>query len=275
MTTPVAAIAMDGVTAIAAGCTHALALGTDGNVWGWGDNSSGQLGLSGGGLAPVRVHVPGLSGVTAIAAGCGWSMALAYGQVYTWGDNASGQLGDGTTVAHTAPTPVPGLYGVAAIGAGRSHALAVVSGSVRAWGDNGSGQLGNNASGGIVTTPVAVANLSGVTSVVGGAAHSVARTASGPVWAWGANSSFQLGNNSSVPSSVPVGVRLDAIGTPLTGVAIAAGGNTTAAVTAGGNVRPLCGLRLLFHQHCPRRHNAVYDVAGGRGPLSSTIPGIR
>jgi hypothetical protein len=70
---------------------------SDGTVWAWGGNSSGQLGD---GTFTDRVNpvqVSGLSGVVSIAAGEEHSVALkSNGVVMTWGFNGSGQLGDGT-----------------------------------------------------------------------------------------------------------------------------------------------------------------------------------
>lgn len=69
---------------------------------------------------------------------------------------------------------------------------------------------------------------------IGGLAHSVALASGGQVWAWGANDFSQLGNNSTTPSSVPVQMSVDALGTPFSGVvAISAGGTTSAGVQAG------------------------------------------
>src|SRR5262245_55469815 len=58
--------AQSGVTAIAAGTGHTVALKADGSVVVWGDNSSGQ----------TTVPVAAQSGVTAIAAGTGHTVAL-------------------------------------------------------------------------------------------------------------------------------------------------------------------------------------------------------
>jgi alpha-tubulin suppressor-like RCC1 family protein len=43
--TPVLVVNLSGVTHIAAGGSHSLALKNDGTVWGWGGNYLGQLGI--------------------------------------------------------------------------------------------------------------------------------------------------------------------------------------------------------------------------------------
>jgi transcriptional regulator of NAD metabolism len=112
---------LSGVTSIAAGTGHNLALKSDGTVVAWGDNSSGQI------------NVPaGLSGVTSIAAGSAHSLALkSDGTVVAWGNNSTGQIN----------VPV-GLSGVTAIAAGVAHSMALTGGGrVFAWGQNNAGQL--------------------------------------------------------------------------------------------------------------------------------------
>ena len=88
------------IVAVAAGQAHSLALTSDGTVWTWGDNSSGQLGNSDGGNdsgVPTKVGNTGPGGhvIARIAAGGFFSLALTNtGAVYTWGENGSGQLGN-------------------------------------------------------------------------------------------------------------------------------------------------------------------------------------
>jgi hypothetical protein len=82
-------------------------LKSDGSVWAWGGNESGQLGLdtTAQGLTPQKIV--GLTGVTAIAAGGSMSLALrSDGTALSWGSNNTGQLGDGTFGQRTAPVLV-------------------------------------------------------------------------------------------------------------------------------------------------------------------------
>jgi alpha-tubulin suppressor-like RCC1 family protein len=79
---PVQVSGLAGVTAISSGtgCFNggfALALKSDGTVWAWGDNYSGELGNGTTTNSSVPVQVPGLAGVTAVAAGDDFSLAVA------------------------------------------------------------------------------------------------------------------------------------------------------------------------------------------------------
>ncbi|MGB7963284.1 MAG: PxKF domain-containing protein, partial [Propionicimonas sp.] len=95
---------LSGVTAIAAGDYHNLALKGDGTVVAWGNNDYGQ------GTVPA-----GLVEVTAISAGYFHSLALkGDGTVVPWGID---EFGLGTVPA--------GLSGVTAIAAGGHHSLAL------------------------------------------------------------------------------------------------------------------------------------------------------
>ena len=51
-----------------------------------------------------------------------------------------------------------------------------------------------------------VSSLSGVTAVSGGSSYSLALKNDGTVWAWGSNSSGQLGTGNTTNSKVPVQV---------------------------------------------------------------------
>jgi alpha-tubulin suppressor-like RCC1 family protein len=86
-------LAISNITAISAGYNHNLALKSDGTVWAWGLNSSGQLGDGTNANRTTPVQISGLTGVTAISGGYLHSLALkSDGTVWAWGSNNYGEL---------------------------------------------------------------------------------------------------------------------------------------------------------------------------------------
>jgi alpha-tubulin suppressor-like RCC1 family protein len=192
---PIPVAGRSGVTAVAAGSAHSLALLADGTVLAWGSNHSGQLGNGSTTNSNTPVAVSGLSGVKAIAAGRQYSLALlTNGTVMSWGSNEEGQLGvGGTKLKSTTPVAVKGIATATAIAAGGGFALARLSnGTVMSWGAGAEGQLGNGKRA-KSAAPVVVAGLSGVTAVAAGDEHGLALLANGAVDSWGSNSALQLG----------------------------------------------------------------------------------
>ena len=161
----------------------------------------------------------------------GFSLAVGSdGNAYAWGNNRYGQLGDGTTTNRTMPVMVrkpdpktypdlPADFTYVQVSAGGWHSLALGGdGNAYAWGWNHYGQLGNNNSGEDtyssvpvrVRDPASPADASKrlqATQVSAGDGHSLALGGDGNAYAWGYNSTGQLGNNNSSDSSVPVRVR--------------------------------------------------------------------
>jgi len=217
---------------IAAGDNHTLALSSNGTVWAWGTNDSGQLGD---GTTLVRsspVQVIGLSNIVSISAATSHSVAVrADGTAWAWGSNSSGRLGDGTSTTRYIPVQVSGLSNISMVAIGDTHSLAVdTSGDVWAWGSNSSGQLGD----GTTTTrytPVQVSGLNNISMLSAGSSHSVAVNQTGAVYAWGNNSSGNVGDGTTTSRSAPTQVS------GLSGVEIiAAGDNHTLALKDDGSV---------------------------------------
>jgi alpha-tubulin suppressor-like RCC1 family protein len=92
---PVAAIS----ATVAAGYTHSVVVKTsDGTVWAWGANGSGQLGDGTTIQRMAAVRVGSLTGIVAVAAGANHALALkGDGTVWAWGDNQYGQVGEGSS----------------------------------------------------------------------------------------------------------------------------------------------------------------------------------
>ena len=208
------------IAAAAVGWGHCLAVDTNGILYAWGYNGSGQLGRGDhlAQAAPVTVAMVGAASgklVQAVAAGWGFSLALTTdGTVLAWGSNDKGQLGNGTYSESNVPVPLTSgaLAGkkVVAISAGIAFSMALTSeGKVVTWGGNADHQLGNNSFSNS-NVPVAVtisAALTGrtVTAIAAGGGHALALSSDGHVAAWGSNSRGQLSNAvSGASSGVPV-----------------------------------------------------------------------
>jgi alpha-tubulin suppressor-like RCC1 family protein len=212
----------------------------------WGLNSRGQLG-NGTSTGPEEcgpfkepcsatpVAVKELSGVTAVSGGSSLeahSLALLEGgALMAWGANVNGQLGDGTTMSRDVPVAVSGLSGATAIGAGWGHSLALLSnGKVMSWGKNELGQLGNGTTENS-DVPIEVTGLGGeAKAIAAGDEFSLALLTNGKVMAWGGNNHGQLGNGTTVKSTVPVEVT----GLSEEVKAIAAGQSHSLAALKGG-----------------------------------------
>nr|WP_232433780.1 Ig-like domain repeat protein [Salinispora arenicola] len=228
------------VTAVAAGDRHSLALTSTGTMLAWGENFIGQLGdgTTTRRSTPVAVDLPTGITITAMAAGDRHSLALtSAGTVLAWGDNSAGQLGDGTTTDSSTPIAVdlPTGTTITTVAAGAYHSLALTSAdTLLAWGYNIFGQLGDGSTTDR-STPIAVNLPAGttITTVSGGARHTLAVTSADTMLAWGHNNFGQLGDGSTTDRSTPIAVNLPA-GTTIT--TASAGAFHSLAVTSTGTM---------------------------------------
>ncbi len=135
---------LQGVADISAGCTHALAITSDGKLWGWGSNLYGQIAAG-----TASVNVPTQIGIDTnwvdVEAGRNFSMGLkSDGTLWAWGDNSFGQLGIGTFTDSATPVQVGVDTNWQSVKAGEQHVVAQkTDGTLWTWGDPMSGALGN------------------------------------------------------------------------------------------------------------------------------------
>ena len=193
------------------------------------------------------VHAVGEPTIVSVSVGENSACALlADTTVRCWGSNYDGELGDGTFIDKASPQVVPGLTGVTSLAMGSRHVCAAITGgSVKCWGWNIDGQLGNSIDVDSDTypdnssSPIAVAGLTGVTSLISGARHSCAVITGGTVKCWGMNYFGQLGNSINANADTD----LDSSATPiavsgLTGVvSLSLGEYHSCAVITGGTVK--------------------------------------
>jgi alpha-tubulin suppressor-like RCC1 family protein len=221
--------AQSGVTAIAGGLQHSVALKADGSVvaWGAGTSNTGYYPDFGQALVPTAAR----SGVTAITAIEDHTVALkSDGSVLEFGNF-------GLT-----PVPFAAQSGVTAIAAGSQHSVALkADGSVVAWGNNYFGQVTGVS---VTDPPSAIANpvalegraLTAIRAIAAGWLHTVALKNDGTLVAWGNNEYGQvIGTPTTNQSAQANPVTLD--GRVVSGVtAIAAGGFHTLALRTDGSV---------------------------------------
>ena len=222
------------ISAVSTSGNHALAVKSNGTVWGWGSNIRGEAATDSSFNVLSPMTVSGLSNIVAVSAGFTYSLALdGDGRVWAWGSNSYGQLGLGTSDSSPHPTPVvvPGLSDVAFIAAGAGFNVVVrKDGTVWTWGQNTYGQLGTT--GPSTNTPAQVSGVTGVRAVAVSENHVLALKADGTVMGWGMNPFGQAGSTNFVyinPIPAPVA--------GLTGVTgIAAGNGFSLAVKSDGTV---------------------------------------
>ncbi len=137
------------VAEVAAGGYHTCARKTDGTLWCWGRNATGQLGngTTLDSLSPVQVASLG-STVVEVAAGNAFTCARkADGTMWCWGSNFYGQIGNGTNVDTPSPIQVAALGGgVVQIALGVTDDTACArkaDGTAWCWGSNFVGQMGD------------------------------------------------------------------------------------------------------------------------------------
>ena len=198
---------------------HTLAINSRGELYAWGDNGNGQLGIgttTETELVPQRVGSD--SDWETIRAGEDHSLALkSDGTLYSWGGNDRGQLGIGGTNNETTPRQVGNAGDWKAISAGEGHSLALKSDStLYAWGANHFGQLGNGENGVNVndeskdkTTPIQIGTDRDWQAVIAGRFYSLALKTDNTLNAWGYNARGQLGLGDTTSRNEPTKVGSD------------------------------------------------------------------
>lgn len=179
---------------VVAGDVSTCGLTTGGDLYCWGSNVSGQLGLGDRTTryVPTRVDTgPWLSLSVGRTMSCGVSGGR---RLYCWGDNRRGQLGTGDTEEHLVPTRVTTRTDWQSVTVnGLIHACALTTGGKRyCWGSNDVGQLGLGGTGDR-KVPTSLIGEMTWTSVSAGSRYTCGIGTDRRSYCWGSNLRGQLG----------------------------------------------------------------------------------
>ena len=175
----------------------AFAINDLGEIYSWGDNSNGQLGIGNEEKQTVPAKVNDIKGIKELYYNYNFHTVFAlnrFGEVYSWGANYFNQLGTGDNIDKSVPTKIIGLTNVTKIYNNGSSAYARLStGDVYAWGYNGYGELGigdiKNQS-----IPAKVTGLANVEEIYSeNLYNTIFRTKDGELYSCGRNYKYLLG----------------------------------------------------------------------------------
>jgi alpha-tubulin suppressor-like RCC1 family protein len=138
---------------VGAGFYSMLAIKTTGELWGWGRNLSGQLGIGSsvtlGRCSPVREFCSATDWCRVATSETHAVAIKTTGQLWVWGSGANYGLGDGTASTRCSPvrefcSATDWCFIEASKGGGRNTAAIKTSGQLWVWGRNTFGSLGIN-----------------------------------------------------------------------------------------------------------------------------------
>ena len=192
-----------------AGTDISFAINSKGELYSWGTDIFGALGL---GYGAYRRNIPSRIGYDSnwfkVSTNRYYAIAInTKGELFSWGNNSSGVLGLGNSNNYPIPKRVGSDSNFFEIAAGREHGLAVKStGELYGWGSNVYGELGI---GGIKLSgymPTRIGKNSNWISVTAGNSSSMALTSNGELYSFGRNVYGLLGvgvtNDSTIPNRI-------------------------------------------------------------------------
>ncbi|WCJ37752.1 Regulator of chromosome condensation (RCC1) family protein [Euphorbia peplus] len=234
---------------ISAGYHNSSAITVDGELYMWGRNSSGQLGLGKKAkkVVPTPTKVDCLSGISMkmVALGAEHSVAVTgEDEALSWGAGGSGRLGHEnqssifgflTSTSEYTPRRIKKLEDVKVktVAAGMLHSACVAAnGSIFVFGEQAVDSLGFGKAK-YSATPYLVSELPNCGEVACGGYHTCAVTSHGEVYAWGINHNGCLGIGSTNTVHLPERIEDPALRSPFEKVSC--GWKHTAAIS-GGNI---------------------------------------
>ena len=193
------------LTVSASGYGQSYSIKTDGTIWSWGNNASGQLGL--GNLtyysSPKQIGV--LTNWLKITSGKYSVVTIKTdSSLWAWGKNNYGQLGLGNTTNYSSPKQVGALTNWLLVSGNYKHVMSIkTDGTLWGWGWNTYGQLGLGNTTYQFNSPNQIGALTTWQNPTTGIDSSAVKKTDGTLWSFGRNTSGQLGLGNTTNYSSP------------------------------------------------------------------------
>ena len=204
------------ITKVTAGRDFSLALSNLGNVYSWGRNNNGQLGIgtTSSALLPQKINFTNLGEgefITKIGAGHHHAFAVTnLNRVYGWGSNLYNEINSSVTISHRSPVnifstnsfnPTDPSEVIVVISGGQHYSTILTNhGRIYSWGRDYDGVQGSNFNNYFTPRRVSIPDLSNgemIISIQSGVSHNIALTNFGSLYVWGRNTDGALGAGSS------------------------------------------------------------------------------
>ncbi len=268
--TPAKVVQLPPVSKAVAYSQTTCAVTLTGEVYCWGDNIWGKLGLSflwpnGTFESAVPVQITAQVEFTDVSVGAYHACALdTVGYAHCWGWGL--QLGTGTVSNREvlSPLPVAGNNLFTTISSAAHTCGIATNGDGWCWGDDGRGEMGNGNWGESTDTPTKVVGAltftgrmatGGGLSGLGGDPYTCATTAGMTAYCWGGNSEGQLGN----------GITTQGVTTE---PRLVEGNHEFTRVVAG--YRHACAITLTYEAYCWGRN--TWGNLGDSTTTDSNVP---
>lgn len=196
---------------LSAGEEFTIGIANNGTLWGWGLNSSGQLG-DGTTIDKWQNLNQSSTETTWIAIATGFQHSLGIksnGTLWAWGNPSFGKLGLGPNLnLVTTPTQVGTDTNWTQVAAGNNTSFAIKSdGTLWGWGNNEQGQIGDGTYENR-NVPTQIGSATNWVKVKSGTNHTLGLKSNTVLFAWGSDNTGQLGigaSNNFSPTPIEIG----------------------------------------------------------------------
>lgn len=236
------------ITSVAGGLLHTTFLTDDGDVYAFGFNNRGPLGVGDEDARTTATKIDALDDIDVIGVenGNGTSFAIAAdGTLYGWGSNTNGQLGTGDQEERLVPAEISALSNetVVAVSAGVTHTLILTAdGEVYGFGSNTDNQVSLSDDRRVIEPTLVDGLPENIVAISGEGRTSYAITSDGRVFGWGENRNGQLlqgednGDGTLTPDPDDVVEPIELTGLPDGVIDIQGGARWSVALTEDGDV---------------------------------------